>query len=365
MAHEIEFRNNEYSFAENQNNKEGLAWHRLGKRFDGPMSVEQAIDACRANYNVAGRRVANLTQEQLDAIMRGEAVTFKPEQIIENCKAITREDTDYTLGVTKDRYTIVQNKQAFDFIDFLTTGELGTKASIDAAGVLGKGERIFITAKFHDDIMIKGDSRMDMYAVFTNSFDGSSPVCCMITPIRVVCNNTLNAAFGNNSGRFTLRHTASITSKIQVNEVNMKNACETLNLMQHYRENLVAGCEKLGNVQLDETKVDHLIKDLFLPADQTGDLETWNYDITVNSFSTRYRNTVASVTNHVYNGIGQDEGQKMSGLWFVNGITTYFQNGEQSRDLPTKRMENKFKNMMGGTSYNVLNRANDLVLACA
>lgn len=354
MAHEIEqYSDGTYSFVENTNQKEGMAWHKLGIHFDRPLTVAEAIEGCRANYEVESRKVYQMDENG------------NPYEI-ENAQAIVRKDNNVTLGLAKGRYTIVQNAQAFDFVDFLTSGSIGEKATIDAAGVLGKGERVFVTAKFDETLKIKGDTQMDMYVVFANSFDGSSPVTVMITPVRVVCNNTLNFAMSHNTGRMSIRHTASAQSRIAVNEESMKNACNVLKLMEHYKTNLVAQIDRLGNVSLTDEHVEHLIKDLFCPEAQRKELKAHNYNITGKEFSTRYRNIVENVTNSVYGGIGQREGaEQNTGLWFINGLTTHFQNNEKAKGLEGRKLETKFDNIMRGTAYDILNRANDLVLQVA
>lgn len=359
MAHMIEiYEDGSASYVENR--KREIAWHKLGQGFDRQLTVAEAIEGCRANYEVEPRRLSNLTAEQIEAVMAGQPITIDPAQLVDTWKAVTRNDNNNTLGVVRQRYEIVQNIQAFEFIDFLTTGQLGQKASIECAGVLGKGERIFITAKFDESIMIGGKKNdlLDMYAVFTNSFDGSSPVCCMITPIRVVCNNTLNMAFGSNTGRFNLRHTKSIHNKILVNEENMRNAASCLNILDQYTSDMQANIERLGNTKITNTQADHIIKEVLCPDYLLKKLHDNKYNINNNDFSTRFRNTVEAVRSSVYSGVGQNVGQKNTGLWLINGFTTAFQNGMKEIDS-----ERKFTNMMSGTFYNKLNMAYGKVLA--
>jgi phage/plasmid-like protein (TIGR03299 family) len=359
MAHMIEiYEDGSASYVENR--KREIAWHKLGQGFDRQLTVAEAIEGCRADYEVEPRRLSNLTEDQLAAVMAGQPITIDPAQLVDNWKAVTRNDNNGTLGVVKNRYEIVQNIKAFEFIDFLTTGELGQKASIECAGVLGKGERIFITAKFDESILIGGKKNdlLDMYAVFTNSFDGSSPVCCMITPIRVVCNNTLNMAFGSNTGRFNLRHTKSIHNKILVNEENMRNAASCLNILDKYTTEMNANIERLGNTKVTTDQVDKIIKEVLCPEPLLKTLRDNKYNINTKDFSTRFRNNVETIRSNVYNGIGQNVGQKNTGLWLINGFTTAFQNGLKETDS-----ERKFSNMLSGTFYNKLNMAYDKLIA--
>lgn len=357
MAHELEiYEDGTASYVENR--KQEIAWHRLGVGYDKPLTVAEAIEGCRANYDVTARRLTNLTPAQVDAVLAGKSIKLDPEQIIKNFKSITREDNHHTLGIVKNRYEIVQNIKAFEFIDFLTTGELGQKASIECAGVLGKGERIFITAKFDDSLKMGGQDadQLDMYAVFTNSFDGTSAVCCMITPIRVVCNNTLNMAFGSNTGRFNLRHTKSIHNKIAITDANMKNAASCLNILDTYTTHLKDGIEKLGNTTITDERIDQVVKELLCSEKQIDILRSNKYDINTKDFSTQYRKMVNKVKSSVYNGVGQSIAPKNTALFLINGLTTAFQN-----DLKAKNNEAKFNSLMTGTWYNKLNKAYSMV----
>lgn len=361
MAHNIEiYEDGTASYVENR--KQEIAWHKLGTGFDRALTVAEAIEGCRADYDVQPRKLSNLTAAQIEDVLAGRAITIDPAQLIEDFKAITREDNQHTLGVVKNRYEVVQNIKAFEFIDFLTTGELGQKASIECAGVLGKGERIFITAKFDESLKIGGKKNdlLDMYAVFTNSFDGSSAVCCMITPIRVVCNNTLNMAFGDNAGRFNLRHTKSIHNKIAVTDENMKNAASCLNILDTYTDHLKGGIEKLGNIKLTDGQIDQIIKEVLCPDDQVKMLKDNKFNIDTKDFSTRFRNNVQLVRSSVYGGVGQSTAPKNTGLFLINGLTTAFQNGVKVRND-----ESKFNNLMNGAWYNKLNKAYDIVSAMA
>ena len=109
---------------------------------------------------------------------------------IPNGYATYRKDYGIPLGIVKERYTPVQNNEAFSFFD----DAIGKNAAIwQTAGYFGMGERIFVSAKLPNTITVKGDP-VDSYLVFTNSHDGSSGVKILFTPIRIVCLNTLNAA---------------------------------------------------------------------------------------------------------------------------------------------------------------------------
>lgn len=95
-------------------------------------------------------------------------------------------------------YQIVQNADAFAFFDAIVGGEDGIL--YETAGALGNGERIFITAKRPDYICVgNGDDITEKYIFLTTSHNGTGSITAAFTPVRIVCQNTLNAALGNMS----------------------------------------------------------------------------------------------------------------------------------------------------------------------
>jgi phage/plasmid-like protein (TIGR03299 family) len=130
--------------------------------------------------------------------------------------ATVRTDTNKALGIVGSRYEPVQNSQAFSFFDSLV-GE--GEAIYHTAGVLGDGERIWLLAKMPDYIKVKGvngkEDVIEKFVLLTNSHDGSSPTIAKLTPIRVVCNNTLSAALRGTEQEVRIRHTASSEEKLR------------------------------------------------------------------------------------------------------------------------------------------------------
>ena len=95
------------------------------------------------------------------------------------------------MGVVSDRYRIVQNEEAFQFTDDL----LGEGVTYETAGSLQGGKKVWMLAKLPEKYIIAGDE-VTPYLVFFHSHDGSSGVKVAMTPVRVVCQNTLNLALG-------------------------------------------------------------------------------------------------------------------------------------------------------------------------
>ena len=332
MAHNIEIRNGVASFAEN-----GLkerAWHNLGQVFDRPMTVKEALEASHADFTVSLQNVMMVTPEIAEAMATGSVPSdLLLDALIHDKRATMRTDDNTALGIVSDSYGIVQNLDAFTFIDTLCTGGLTDHSPvIEAAGVLGQGERVFITAKFPNDIILdnKGDDRVEMYIVFTTSHNGMSSVKCMVTPTRVVCNNTLNIALLNNRGCISLRHSSNIMSRLDLtSKENREFAYMTLNLMEVYQKSLAQRFERLRRIKLGERILDRIVASVALTQ---ADLEVWETaGIEDEDISSRARNIFYGMKNAIESGVGQEYGERGTGLWAINGLTSYYQNHSSFR----------------------------------
>lgn len=145
--------------------------------------------------------------------------------IIPDTFANIREDTDNVLGVVSKKYKIIQNVEALDFVDNIMGGNL----RFESAGSLFGNKKIFLCARM-DDREVLGD-KYENYLCFSNSFDGKGSIVCCVTPVRVVCNNTLQASIKSASRIWSTRHVGDISAK-------KKEAIETLGLATKYLDTL-------------------------------------------------------------------------------------------------------------------------------
>ena len=362
MAANIEVRNGVASFAENA--KKEIAWHGLGQRVFEPMFVADALKLSHADYNVALQPVVALTPELIDKMSNGEMIN--PDEllslVIEGSKATMRTDYNETLGLVSDKYGIVQNSDAFKFVDLFCSGmdaERDNTPVIETCGVLGKGERVFVTAKFPKSIVLdaKRDDLVDMYMTFTTSHDGTGAVRAMVTPIRVVCNNTLNLAMHNNIGRVSFRHTANVMNRMDLlNKENAQFAYKALNVYEVYQTELEQRLNHLKNIKVSEKELDNILAQVLLPEDS---VKVFNEQgIFAEDISTKSRNVFLNVKQSMESGIGQDILESGTALWALNGLTTYYQNVANF-----KNEEAKFDSLTDGTAYNRVNKAYSLLTA--
>lgn len=130
-------------------------------------------------------------------------------RLIEGYKANTRNTDNSILGIVSDRYKVVQNEEAFQFTDDL----LGEGVTYETAGSLQNGKKVWMLAKMPHRYIISGDE-ITPYLVVMNSHDGSSGIKVAMTPIRVVCQNTLNLALDNAKRIWTTKHTENVMSRV-------------------------------------------------------------------------------------------------------------------------------------------------------
>jgi phage/plasmid-like protein (TIGR03299 family) len=363
MPANIEMVNGVASFAEN--GRRERAWHGLGQVVNEPMFVKDALKLCHADFNVGLQKVVALSEELQNAMDNGEFINaaMLRDLIIDNTMATMRLDTNKSLGIVSDKYGIVQNEDAFKFVDMFCSGKFADRDNtpvIETCGVLGKGERIFVTAKFPKSIVLdaKRDDLVDMYVVFTTSHDGTGAVRCVCTPIRVVCNNTLNWAMKENIGRIAFRHSSKVMSRLDLlNEENAEFAYKALNVAETYANGLKESFDHLRNIKLAERDLDNIIAQVVLAPDAAKEfMQTRN--IESDAIKTRGRNIFLGVKECLETGVGQEGQERGTAMWLLNGLTSYYQNEATERSE-----EIKFDSILDGNIYKKVQKAYDLAIA--
>lgn len=180
--------------------------------------------------------------------------------LIPGFKANIRETDRQVLGMVTDRYRIVQNIEAFEFTDAL----LGEGVKYETAGSLASGKRIWMLAKM-EDRLITGE-RVSPYLVFTNSHDGKGAINVAITPIRVVCQNTLNLALRTAERKWSCVHVGDIKGKLEEAKRTLVNA-------DTYMDELHEEFGELKLMSLTDDKVDEYIN-MLIPLSETETSQT-------------------------------------------------------------------------------------------
>ena len=191
----------------------------------------------------------------LDWSVVQEPIYTNFNRVVEGYRANVRSSDRKVLGVVSDRYKVVQNVDAFSFTDEL----LGKGVRYETAGSLQEGKKVWLLARLPREYIIAGE-RISPYLVFSNTHDGSGSVKVAITPVRVVCNNTLNLALGTAKRSFSMIHTGNIQDKIQ-------EAKDTLFMAEEYMDCLGVEFEQLRRQKITDAQVKEYVE-LLLPMEK-------------------------------------------------------------------------------------------------
>jgi phage/plasmid-like protein (TIGR03299 family) len=197
-----------------------MPWHGLGAVLgEYPRSIDEALDKAGLGWKVThGDVLVVKTPEWTDDFGSKHPPELVPAK---GFKANLREDTGDVLGIVSDEYGVVENVDAFRFLDAL----IGSEMHFETAGSLWGGRRVWVLARLPEYVELGGD-RSATYIYVANSHDGSMAVTAAVTPIRIVCANTLGAALrraehGVSAPRaFRFRHTSNLQTKfVEAREV--------------------------------------------------------------------------------------------------------------------------------------------------
>ena len=322
MAHNLNFNESkkEWSFFSTEK-----PWHNLGQIVTGAQTAAEAIELAHLDFEV---KLKSLFIDKYDSPLQSELV-LNPKRLQEHF-ATMRTDTGDVLGVVQKRYHIVQNKDVFSFFDNVIDTE--EDAIFETAGALGLGERIFLTAKMPHHIDIKGiDDPTEVYILLTSSHDGSGSIVAGITPIRVVCNNTLNAALHGLKNKISIRHTANAKH-------NIKEAHKLMGITNMYVDSMSLVLNKMHKTYISDNVAKKLIEQVF--QSQKED-------------STRIKNIREDVWKSYQIGVGQDN-IVGTAYGLFNGISFYLSHKNYTSE--TSRFKSLFL-----TSENKMQKAFNLL----
>ena len=215
-------------------------WHGLGTR------VEEAPTSADA-LRLAG----------LDWRVEQQPVTLVDGTAIPGYRANVRSTDKKVLGVVSDRYKIVQNEDAFSFTDELIGGDV----RYETAGSLSGGKRVWLLAKMPAE-KIAGDE-VDPYLCFSNTHDGSGSIRVCMTPIRVVCNNTLNLAMNTARRSWATCHTGDMETKMQEARICLEMAGK-------YMDDLAVYADQLANTRVTDDQIQQILNEMFPVEEDAG-----------------------------------------------------------------------------------------------
>ena len=320
------------------------AWHGLGQIVQDYPSSSEAIKHAGLDYTVEKRKLFTLDNDSQQE--NPEETIVVPEIEVPNYFATLRTDTEQVLGVVGKDYEVVQNVDAFSFFDAIVGGE---GIQYETAGALGKGERIFITAKLPGYIKVGREDLIEQYLFLTTSHDGYGSITAAFTPVRIVCNNTLNAALRNFSNSIRIRHTANAKERLE-------QAHKVMGISNQLAGQLETIFNQWSAVRVTDADLQQLIRMAMVPNKEVLDnINSCNWD----ELSTNFNNICNAVYEYAHTSDTQQTDTTKGSLFgFYNSITGYFQNVRSY-----KNEEAKLKSLLyGGTAQARTQKAFNLCL---
>ena len=281
---------------------ESSPWHNLGIELNHPKTAREAIKMAGLDYTVMKKPLGLKTGLKQDAY------------------ATVRTDTKDVLGFVNKSYEPIQNIDAFTFFDDWVAEN---EAIYETAGVLGKGECIWILAKLPGYINVHGNDMVNKYLLLTNSHDGSSHVRVKLTPIRVVCNNTLTAAL-QGAGEVQISHTPNSAQ-------DLEQAGAMLGLSNYLYEQLEVMFNSMAARKITDGQLRDYVQALVPDNEETENTaRTENIRNSVLQLHESGRgahlargtwwgafNSVAEYTDHMM--LDEDSNTRLNSIWFGRG----------------------------------------------
>lgn len=290
-------------------------WHKLGTIVDKAPTSADALKLAGLDWNVESREVYD-----------------KAGNVIPSFFANTRDSDEKVLGIVGAKYKIVQNKEAFEFTDAL----IGEGITYETAGSLKEGKTIWLLGKMPERYIV-GD-KFEPYICFTNTHDGTGAVRVCMTPIRVVCNNTLNLALSGATRNWSAVHSTNIDKKL--NEARL-----TLLLANEYLAKLDEEADKLANEKMSEGEMRDTLKKIF--------------DVDSNASKRQKENSEIIQEQIMICTLSPDLIKFANTKWgFINAVSDWVDHSEPLRHTKNYN-ENRWGNIIGGNS--VLDKALALV----
>lgn len=216
-------------------NNRTTTWYGIGHNVQKCTDMEQVLRESRLDYTV--------TKEQ---VYSRDAMGMFAE--IPNRFITTRSNDGHTYDIVSDKFEVIQNREAFDFVNYM-----GDEIQYEKAGETAGG-MVYIIGKL-PEVNILGDKFVP-HVIFRNGFSGKVKITAAITPLRIVCQNQFNFAFKNTQNAITIRHVKNAEAKLE-------EARETLKLSADYMAELTRTAEHFAAIKMTPERIERVTNILF------------------------------------------------------------------------------------------------------
>ena len=289
MAHELETQNGVASFASFRE----PAWHGLGTVFTEEKNTTEMLAA--ANLN-------NWNVRLVDVEIPNTLSSDKEYQYVVRTNPTDNSQTDI-LGVVGERYHVLQNEDLFSFGDNILDGG----GRWETAGSIRGGRVVFGSLALERETVLDPNGVADKvktYLLINTSHDGSIAIQASITPVRVVCANTLNLALGSKKNKikqsFKIRHTQTANGKVQI-------AREALGLANAYMDSF----DVMAKAMIEKEITAQQFNDIVLAAypkpekDSKGSSKKWanKIDLINDIYTGEFNGMIANTAWGAFNAL--------------------------------------------------------------
>ena len=237
------------------------AWHGLGTVFDHEVTTSEMLDLAHlSNWDVR--------LEDIDLPARSHRNYF----------AVTRtnpfDGENDVLGVVGERYKVVQNEQLFAFADNILDG-----ARWETAGSIKDGTVVFGSLAMERETVLDPNGvsdKVNTYLLVHTSHDGSLSVQASVTPVRVVCQNTLNMALYGVKQSYKIRHTQTVDGRVAA-------AREALGLANKFMDKFDEDMADLISREINEAKFLEIVSKVYPKPEENakGAMTKWENKISL------------------------------------------------------------------------------------
>lgn len=264
-------------------------WANLGTNFN-TTDFNSVLTEASLDYEVKSQK--------LFTTVNGENITVPKKA------AIVRED-GYVYGVVSESYRPVQNKDAFDFINYIDEDITFKKAGETTSGL------VYVIGEL-PEVNILGDTFIP-HVIFQNSHNGLFSLATSICPLRIVCQNQFNLAFKESNSTFIIKHTKNVESKMAV-------AADTLKNVSNYMRLFTEKAEEFATQKLSESQVTSFINFMFPIKENMTDKAIEKLEDEKRTFIKAYNN--------------EDNRNFIGSAWgLINGLTDYITHKEYKRKV--------------------------------
>jgi len=309
-----------------------VPWHGLGSQVDPDTSIEQWKIAAGLNFHIQ-KRPLSFGIENADG---SRSLDVYPDRF-----AHVRSDTQQAIGMGSNRFEIVQPGDTLEFFRSLVSD---SRFTIETAGSLKDGAKIWALARCDLDLTLGGNDKLKPYLLMATANDGSMSTVADFTTVRVVCRNTLSMAVGDNGGKASIRVPHS--TKFDADAVRAE-----LGLVDDRLTTFADNADTLTQIAMSDQQAVEFFCSLYAKTDERG-----------NVTNEKTLKTVTAKLMQLYRrGPGADLASANGTAWgAVNAVTNHVDFSTRSRSDA-----NRFNSGQFGIGANLKALAFDNALALA